>query len=760
MIAIQTPAKAVLVNIPDANFRAKLQTLYPACFVGAQMETTCSGVTSAFSLDVLLLNIANLDGVQYFTNLRMLICRGNLLTVLPVLPLSLTFLDCGFNQLTSLLTLPAGLQKLYCFHNQLTTLPVLPIGLQDLECYNNQLTSLPSLPVSLILGLRCENNQLTSLPTLPVGLVRMSCFNNQLTDLPILPATLGFLSCFNNLLDFSDLEAINLSFSTIYDYNANPQTYNILPATQSVGTNTTLTINGVIGGSLNVYQWYKNNVLISGATSATYTKTNITNTDAGTYKCVVTSNYVGTGTTTGITITSSNVVVNIITCSTIAISPVNLPNGIIGTAYSQTATQTGLTGTPTWSISMGNLPSGLSIAPATGVISGTPNATIGTSNFTVSVTNGICTQTKILSIVISCPIIPITPILTTIQNYVVGIAISNITLSASGVVGATTYTYAVTSGSLPAGISLASGIISGTPTTSAVSGIFTITATASIGGCVGTAIYNYAVLCPPLLFANATAVNATVGTPYMLNAGITGNTQPTIYSISPALPAGLIFNTSTGAISGTPFTPVALTTYNVVATQGTCIATHDYVFEIYPLVKFIPTTPTTTIAIIGTPYSLNAGATTTLGTLTYTVAPALPTGLSIDTITGLISGTPTIVTGTTNYVVTARFSASYSISKTFIITINENPTTSIDNSLSNQIKVSPNPSRGDFSIDFGSIDMNKSLVRVYDAQGKTVFSSKNNTNLMTISLEKFANGIYLLEVQTEKLRIIKRLAKQ
>lgn len=55
------------------------------------------------------------------------------------------------------------------------------------------------------------------------------------------------------------------------------------------------------------------------------------------------------------------------------------------------------------------------------------------------------------------------------------------TISASG--GTSPYTFAVTSGSLPTGLSLntSSGVISGTPTVSAVTSTFTITATDSVG---------------------------------------------------------------------------------------------------------------------------------------------------------------------------------------------------------------------------------------------------------------------------------------
>ena len=57
--------------------------------------------------------------------------------------------------------------------------------------------------------------------------------------------------------------------------------------------------------------------------------------------------------------------------------------------------------------------------------------------------------------------------------------------------------------------------------------------------------------------------------------------------------------------------------------------------------------------------------------------------------------------------------------------------------------------------------MAKSLVRVYDAQGKTVFSSETeiNNNTMKITLENAASGLYLLEIDSKKGRVIKRLIK-
>ena len=76
-----------------------------------------------------------------------------------------------------------------------------------------------------------------------------------------------------------------------------------------------------------------------------------------------------------------------------------LSNGTVGTVYTQILTAT--SDTPiTWTISSGTLPVGLSLAPATGVISGTPT-TAGTSTFTVKATNAKGNVTKTLSITIA-----------------------------------------------------------------------------------------------------------------------------------------------------------------------------------------------------------------------------------------------------------------------------------------------------------------------------------------------------------------------
>lgn len=175
-------------------------------------------------------------------------------------------------------------------------------------------------------------------------------------------------------------------------------------------------------------------------------------------------------------------------CPTITISPATLPPGSVGTPYNQIVVAAGSTALPfTYAISSGSLPPGLSLDPASGAISGTPNRP-GTSNFTVTATdaNG-CPGSRPYSIVIAaqgCPPIVLSP--PTLPDGELGQPYSEF-ISASG--GLAPYAYSVSSGSLPTGLMLdgATGEISGIPTEAGTFN-FTITAT-DAEACLGTASY-------------------------------------------------------------------------------------------------------------------------------------------------------------------------------------------------------------------------------------------------------------------------------
>lgn len=150
----------------------------------------------------------------------------------------------------------------------------------------------------------------------------------------------------------------------------------------------------------------------------------------------------------------------------ITITTVSVPNGVVGTTYSQSLAATGGAGGFTWSVTAGSLPSGLTLA-SSGTISGTPTAT-GTFNFTAQVKDSVgTTASQAYTVSIASPLTITT---TSIPDATVGVAYT-FTLQASG--GTAPYTWSISSGTLPAGLTLNSstGVISGTPTTAGSSTI-------------------------------------------------------------------------------------------------------------------------------------------------------------------------------------------------------------------------------------------------------------------------------------------------
>src|ERR1035437_5727738 len=154
-----------------------------------------------------------------------------------------------------------------------------------------------------------------------------------------------------------------------------------------------------------------------------------------------------------------------------------LSSVLVGTAYSQTLVASGATPI-TWAVTGGTLPAGLTLGSSNGIISGTPTAS-GVSTLTIKASNSIGRNSKQLRLTVKAPPAPPSIITTSpLSAALVGKGYSQ-TLAASG---ATPLTWAVTSGTLPAGLTFGSstGAISGTPPPSGV-GTLTVTATNAVG---------------------------------------------------------------------------------------------------------------------------------------------------------------------------------------------------------------------------------------------------------------------------------------
>jgi hypothetical protein len=323
------------------------------------------------------------------------------------------------------------------------------------------------------------------------------------------------------------------------------------------------------------------------------------------------------------------------TCPTITVSPATLPGGAVGAPYSQTITASGGTPPRTFAVTSGSLPTGLTLSSG-GVLSGTPTAA-GSFTFTVTATDASeCTGSQTYTVRI-CPAITLSP--ASLPGATVGTAYAQ-TITASG--GVPPFALAVTSGSLPPGLTLSpSGALSGTPTTS---GTFSFQVTATdANSCTGVASYTIAVSgCPLVTISPSSLPSAAANAFYSQTLTASAGTSPYVFAvISGTLPAGLSLSPS-GVLSGTPASAgQAFFTVGVTDSQG-CTGAIGYFFTM------------TCSAVSITPASLPAGqvgaayAQTISGTggkAPYRVSLAsgtLPPGLMLSPA-GLLSGTPTAV---------------------------------------------------------------------------------------------------------------------
>jgi hypothetical protein len=150
--------------------------------------------------------------------------------------------------------------------------------------------------------------------------------------------------------------------------------------------------------------------------------------------------------------------------------------------------------------------------------------------------------------------------------------------------------------------------------------------------------------CPIITVNPATLPNGSVGTPYNQSVSASGGTAPYAFSVSSgALPTNLILNSATGAITGTP-TTAGTFTFTITATDATgCSGSRQYTITIAsagcPAIILSPTTLPP--GAVQQPYAQTITASGGTAPYTFAVAAgALPSGLSLNPATGLISGAP------------------------------------------------------------------------------------------------------------------------
>jgi len=430
------------------------------------------------------------------------------------------------------------------------------------------------------------------------------------------------------------------SFTPVTGANGTtPLTYSVLPALPT-------------GLSLNTS---------TGAITGTATGTS----SATTYTVTVTDANGATATRT------FSLTVNAAVSATQAVSTKSLTQNYAAVSFTPVTGSNG-TGTLAYSVSP-TLPTGLSFNTSTGAITGTATVTSSATTYTVTVTDtNSASATNTFSLTVNTAVSATQAVATTLltQNK----AATSFT-PVTGANGTTPLSYSV-SPALPTGLSISTstGAITGTATGTSLATTYTVTVT-DANSATATKTFSLTVS------AAVTATQAVAITSLTQNKAATSFTPITgangtgtlSYSISPTLPTGLSFNTSTGAITGTATGTSSPTTYTVTVTDtnsATATSTFSLTVNIAVSATQAVATNTLTLYLAATSFTPVTGSGGT-GTLSYSVSPTLPPGLSFSTSTGAITGTPTAISSAATYTVTVTDNNSATAINTFSLAVGQ-----------------------------------------------------------------------------------------
>ncbi|MFO1193188.1 MAG: putative Ig domain-containing protein, partial [Rhodoferax sp.] len=284
-----------------------------------------------------------------------------------------------------------------------------------------------------------------------------------------------------------------------------------------------------------------------------------------------------------------------------------------------------------------SLPPGLTLNTASGAISGMPTLS-GAFTVNLSATNPAGTSAPFaLAFTIVPTSVPVVSATIPSVAGTVGSALTPIQINATN---ATITGYAATG--LPAGLSVnGSGQIVGTPTQS---GNFSVTLSATNAAGTGNSAPLALLINPSTVptISSAATLSGSVGTaiaPYQIQAS---NAPILSYALGAGstLPAGLSLNSSTGQITGTPTTSGSSTATLTVTNAAGTSAPFTLSFTVNPSTVPAITSPTFSSVAAGTAISPIQIVATNAPILAYS-ASGLPPGLALDTVSGVISGTPT-----------------------------------------------------------------------------------------------------------------------
>ena len=270
----------------------------------------------------------------------------------------------------------------------------------------------------------------------------------------------------------------------------------------------------------------------------------------------------------------------VVACPTITVNNPGVNTGTAGVAFSQQFTNTGGSGTITWS-ETGSLPSSFVFNTTNGTLSGTTTQA-GVFPLTITATdqNG-CTGSSPYTLTINCQTITVTNPVTNSVNS--GSAL-DVVFTVSGILGTVTWSE---TGALPSGITLnpTTGHLAGTSTQS---GTYPITVRATdTNGCFDDSAYTLTVTCPSITVARTGGGSFPAGTFNTAYAGqsvmASGGTAPYSFAVTSGALPGSVSLATNGTLSGTPSTTGTFS-FTVTATDSNnCTGSQAFSIAIAPV---------------------------------------------------------------------------------------------------------------------------------------------------------------------------------
>ena len=633
-------------NFPDENFRAYISEKIDTNSNGYLSDAEITAVTQILAYSK---NIADLTGIEYFTEITQLYCHNNSITSIDLTNnTKLTLIQANNNSMVSIdLSGLTKLSNLQLQNNKLLKLDLSENAIKALQVQNNNLSELDLsvTPITSAANVTLSTQTLSGLIISRSDDVYVADITGFVSDVSKISSAKAYDDSDTEITStFTDgvIQAESLPAYILYEYDTGKLSMTmdvkVSPNPEPVIV-TPKSLPGITSSDIINSNSYSYTFEATGDTPLTWTLESGSlpdglTLDADSGVISGTPTYSGTSKFVLSVANSAGSISKDFTLYVAPVAPIfnleTLQNAPYGEEYSQELNVTG-TKPIDFAIVDGSLPDGLSMNSSTGAITGTPTKG-GAFEFTIEASNRVNSVRQSYTITVTVDE-GSTPEITTSAFDAATLKVeytADLEATGSGDI-----TWSVSSGKLPTGLKISDAQITGTPT---AKGTYTFTLKAANSYGSDTKEFSIIVTEVPVI-STTKLTNGTVGKSYTAKLAVKNSIAVEWALTEGTLPAGLEFDTDTGKITGTP--EECCTNLELTFTATNDVGSNSKTLKltikgVKPTIKSVA--KNFSAGVVGQEYSGQLSYTgTTPITLTVT---NLPEGLTMSS-TGEITGTPT-----------------------------------------------------------------------------------------------------------------------